>query len=134
VISSPPPASAPAPPPATAPPSADVEPVGFGQPAMTPSGLEVTAVLTKIKGGVTVTLVARDRGIHPIRVDTTSLGPHDLTFRGAPVPMEMTPQTKNLVPGEALVYSGRVRLPDMNSGELSFTVGGIPVSGQAAGD
>lgn len=137
----PPPAVAPAPPPPSAPPSAGPAPpsagpvpVGFDEPAMTPSGLEVMSVLTKIKGGVTVTLVARDRGAHPIKVDTTSLGPHEVTFRGEPVPMEMTPQTKRLVPGEALVYSFQVKLPDMNSGELSFTVGGIPVSGQAAGD
>jgi hypothetical protein len=36
--------------------------------------------------------------------------------------------------GEALVYSCRVTLPDMNVGQLSFTVAGVPVSGPAAGD
>jgi hypothetical protein len=67
-------------------------------------------------------------------VNTASLGPHDVTFRGATVPTDMAAQTKRLVPGEALVYSCRVNLPDMNPGELSFTVAGIPVRGQAAGD
>jgi hypothetical protein len=46
----------------------------------------------------------------------------------------MTPVTKKLVPGEALVYSCRVKLPDMNAGEMAFTVAGVPVTGQAAGD
>lgn len=109
-------------------------PVGFAEPAVTPGGLEVMSVLTKVKGGVTVTLVARDRGTQAVNVDTTALGPHDVTFRGEPVPMEMTSQTKRLVPGEALVYTCQVKLPDMKPGELSFTVAGIPVSGQAAGD
>lgn len=46
----------------------------------------------------------------------------------------MSARTKKLYPGEALVYPCRVRLPDMNFGELSFTVAGVPVSGQAAAD
>jgi hypothetical protein len=115
-------------------PPTPVVPVGFAQPAVTPNGLQVMSVLTKIKGGVDVTLVAQNRGDHSVSVDTASLGPHDLTFRGAPVPVQMTPVTKKLVPGEALVYSCRVKLPDMNAGEMAFTVAGVPVTGQAAGD
>jgi hypothetical protein len=128
-------APAPAPSAGGSPPSAGaVVPVGFAQPAMTPAGLEVTSVLTKVKGGVDVTLVARNRVDHPVAVDTASLGPHEVTFRGAPVPMQMPQRTKTLVPGEALVYSCRVTLPDMNVGQLSFTVAGVPISGPAAGD
>jgi hypothetical protein len=111
-----------------------VVPVGFAQPVVTPTGLAVTAVVTKVKGGVLLTLVAQNRGSQPITVNTADLGPHVVTFRGSPVPVELTPQTKKLVPGEALVYSCRVRLPDMNAGEMSFTVAGMPIRGFAAGD
>jgi hypothetical protein len=111
-----------------------VVPVGFAQPVVTSTGLAVTAVVTKVKGGVLLTLVAQNRGSQPITVNTADLGPHEVTFRGSPVPVELTPQTKKLVPGEALVYSCRVRLPDMNSGEMSFTVAGMPIRGFAAGD
>jgi len=127
----------PAPPPApgtssTAAPA--VVPVGFAQPAVTPNGLEVTSVVTKIKGGVDLTFVAQNRGERPVAVNNADLGPGTVTFRGAPVPMEMAHLSKKLAPGEALVYSCRVKLPDMNSGDMSFTVAGVPVSGQAAGD
>jgi hypothetical protein len=111
-----------------------VVPVGFAQPAVTSTGLAVTAVVTKVKGGVVLTLVAQNRGSQPITVNTADLGPHAVTFRGSPVPVQLTPETKKLVPGEALVYSCRVRLPDMNSGEMSFTVAGMPIRGFAAGD
>jgi hypothetical protein len=111
-----------------------VVPVGFAQPVVTSTGLAVTAVVTKVKGGVLLTLVAQNRGSQPVTVNTADLGPHVVTFRGSPVPVELTPQTKKLVPGEALVYSCRVRLPDMNSGEMSFTVAGMPIRGFAAGD
>jgi hypothetical protein len=111
-----------------------VTPVGFAQPTVSIEGLEVMSVLTKIKGGVDVTLLVQNHGNTPITVDNTSLGPHDVTFRGQPVPMEMAPARKKLSPGEALVYPCRVHLPDMELGELSFTVGGVPVSGPAAGD
>ena len=129
----------PAPPPVSAPPApttttAPVTRVGFSQPAVTAEGLQVTSVLTKIKGGVDVTLVVQNQGNGPTTVDASGLGPHDVTFRGQPVSTEMGPLTKKLIPGEALVYACRVHLPDMNAGELSFTVGGVPVSGQAAGD
>jgi hypothetical protein len=117
-------------PPAPGPPQS----VGFAQPAVTATGLEVVSVLTKVHGGVDVTIVASNRSDQPITVDATNLGPHDVTFRGAPVPTQMTGQSKKLVPGEALVYPCRVSLPDMNSGQLSLTVAGIPVSGPAAGD
>jgi hypothetical protein len=111
-----------------------VSPIGFAQPTVSVEGLEIMSVVTKIKGGVDVTLLVQNRGNTPITVDTARFGPHDLTFRGQPVPMDVAPQTKKLVPGEALVYPCRVHLPDMNLGELSFTVGGVPVSGPAAGD
>jgi hypothetical protein len=111
-----------------------VVPVGFAQPAVTSTGLAATAVVTKVKGGVVLTLVAQNRGSQPITVNTADLGPHAVTFRGSPVPVQLTPETKKLVPGEALVYSCRVRLPDMNSGEMSFTVAGMPIRGFAAGD
>jgi hypothetical protein len=111
-----------------------VVPVGFAQPAVTSTGLAVTAVVTKVKGGVLLTIVAQNQGSQPITVNTADLGPREVTFRGSPVPVELTPQTKKLVPGEALVYSCRVRLPDMNSGEMSFTVAGMPIRGFAAGD
>lgn len=114
--------------------SAAVVPVGFNQPAVTPNGLEVTSVVTKIKGGVDLTFVAQNRGERPVTVNNADLGPGTVTFRGAPVPMEMGHLSKKLVPGEALVYSCRVKLPDMNSGDMSFTVAGVPVNGQAAGD
>jgi hypothetical protein len=114
--------------------AAPVTPVGFAQPTLSAEGLEVMSVLTKIKGGVDVTLMVQNQGNAPITVDNASLGPHDVTFRGRPVPMELAPVRKKLVPGEALVYPCRVHLPDMNLGELSFTVGGVPVSGPAAGD
>jgi hypothetical protein len=48
--------------------------------------------------------------------------------------MQMPQRTKTLVPGEALVCSCRVAPPDMNVGQLSFTVAGVPASGPAAGD
>jgi hypothetical protein len=111
-----------------------VTPVGFAQPTLNVEGLEVMSVLTKIKGGVDVTLLVQNRGNRSVTVDNTDLGPHDVTFRGQPVPMEMAPVRKKLVPGESLVYPCRVHLPDMDLGELSFTVGGVPVSGPAAGD
>src|SRR5882757_2352234 len=114
--------------------SGAVVPVGFNQPAVTPNGLEVTSVVTKIKGGVDLTFVAQNRGERPVAVNNADLGPGTVTFRGAPVPMEMAHLSKKLAPGEALVYSCRVKLPDMNSGDMSFTVAGVPVSGQAAGD
>jgi len=114
--------------------AAAVVPVGFAQPAVAPNGLEVTSVVTKIKGGVDLTFVAQNRGERPVTVNNADLGPGTVTFRGAPVPMEMGHLSKKLVPGEALVYSCRVKLPDMNSGDMSFTVAGVPVSGQAAGD
>jgi len=131
-VSAPPPLPPAAPTTTEAPPP--VQRVGFAEPAITAEGLEVVSVLTKIKGGVDVTLVVRNTGNSPVTVDALSLGPHDLTFRGQPAPMEMAPLTKKLSPGEALVYPCRVRLPDMDLGELSFTVGGVPVSGPAAGD
>jgi hypothetical protein len=118
----------------TATPAPPVAPVGFAQPTVSVEGLEVMSVLTKIKGGVDVTLMVQNRGNTPITVDNARLGPHDVTFRGQPVPVEMTPARKKLSPGEALVYPCRVRLPDMDVGELAFTVGGVPVSGPAAGD
>jgi hypothetical protein len=127
----------PAPPPAPATTSASsgaVVPVGFAQPAVTPNGLEVISVVTKIKGGVDLTFVAQNRGERPVTVNNADIGPGAVTFRGAPVPMEMAHLSKKLAPGEALVYSCRVKLPDMNSGDMSFTVAGVPVSGQAAGD
>jgi hypothetical protein len=108
--------------------------VGFAEPTISAQGLEVMSVLTKIKGGVDVTLMVQNQGNTPITVDNASLGPHDVTFRGQPVPMELAPVRKKLVPGEALVYPCRVHLPDMNVGELSFTMGGVPISGPAAGD
>ncbi|GAA5130355.1 hypothetical protein [Pseudonocardia adelaidensis] len=131
VAAPPPPATAPAAPTTT---SAPVAPVGFAQPTVNVEGLEVMSVLTKIKGGVDVTLLVQNHGDTPITVDNATLGPHDVTFRGQPVAIEMAPARKKLSPGEALVYPCRVHLPDMNLGELSFTVGGVPVSGQAAGD
>jgi hypothetical protein len=132
--------SPPAPPPTTAQaaptetPAPTVTPVGFAQPTVTVGGLEVMSVLTKIKGGVDVTVLVQNQGNSPVTVDNTELGPHDVTFRGQPVPMEMAPTHKKLVPGESLVYPCRVHLPDMNLGELSFTLGGVPVKGSAAGD
>ena len=111
-----------------------VVPVGFAEPAVSSTGLAVTALVTKIKGGVVLTLVAQNRGSQPITVNTGNLGPGDIRFRGAQVPMEMAHETKKLVPGEALVYPCTVRLPDMSPGEMSFTVAGQPISGQAAGD
>jgi hypothetical protein len=111
-----------------------VVPVGFAQPVVTSTGLAVTAVVTKVKGGVVLTLVAQNRGSRPITVNTADLGPREVTFRGSPVPVQLTPETKKLVPGEALVYPCRVTLPDMNSGEMSFTVAGMPIRGFAAGD
>jgi hypothetical protein len=134
------PATVPAPATSTAPAaptpetSTPVTRVGFAQPTVTAHGLEIMSVLTKIKGGVDVTLLVQNQGNAPITVDTASLGPHDLTFRGQTVPIEMAVLTKKLSPGESLVYPCRVRLPDMNIGELSFVVGGVPVSGPAAGD
>jgi hypothetical protein len=130
----PPAPAAPAGPTATETRAPPVTPVGFSQPTVTVEGLQVMSVLTKIKGGVDVTLLVQNNGNSPITVDNSDLGPHDVTFRGQPVPMEMAPAHKKLVPGESLVYPCRVHLPDMNLGELSFTVGGVPISGQAAGD
>jgi hypothetical protein len=129
VAAPPPPARAA---PTTTPPA--VAPVGFAQPTVTVEGLEVMSVLTKVKGGVDVTLVVRNQRNDRVTVDTASLGPHDVTFRGQPVQVQSPPLTKRLGPGEALVYPCRVHLPDMDLGELSFTVGGVPVSGPAAGD
>jgi len=111
-----------------------VVPVGFAQPAVTPTGLAVTALITKIKGGVMLTFVAQNRGDAALTVNTAILGPGTVTFRGATVPMQMAYQTKKLVPGEALVYPCLVKLPDMNAGDMSFTVGGVPITGRAAGD
>jgi len=111
-----------------------VVPVGFAEPAVSSTGLAVTALVTKIKGGVQLTLVAQNRGSQPITVNTGNLGPGAIRFRGAQVPMQLTHETKKLVPGEALVYPCTVRLPDMSPGEMSFTVAGRPISGQAAGD
>lgn len=129
-VAAPPPPAAPT----TAETTAPVTPVGFAQPAVTVEGLEILSVLTKVKGGVDVTLVVRNEGNERVTVDTASLGPHDVTFRGQPAQTETAPLTKRLSPGEALVYPCRVHLPDMDLGDLSFTVGGVPVSGQAAGD
>lgn len=132
------PATAPAPSTAPAAPTAEtsapVARVGFAQPTVTAEGVEVMSVLTKIKGGVDVTLLVQNQSNAPITVDTATLGPHDLTFRGQLLPIEMAVLTKKLSPGESLVYPCRVRLPDMDMGELSFTVGSVRVSGPAAGD
>jgi len=111
-----------------------VVPVGFDEPAVSSTGLAVTALVTKIKGGVVLTFVAQNRGSQPITVSTGNLGPGAIRFRGAQVPMQMAHETKKLVPGEALVYPCTVRLPDMSPGEMSFTVAGLAISGQAAGD
>jgi hypothetical protein len=108
--------------------------VGFAQPALTPTGLEVTSVFTKVKGGVSITVVAQNSSKEPITVDTNSLGPHDVAFRDLPVAVRMDRQVKKLAPGEALSYPCRVTLPDMKAGLLTFTVDGTRVSGRAQGD
>ncbi|MHA6794389.1 hypothetical protein ACVGVM_12910 [Pseudonocardia bannensis] len=110
-------------------------PVGFAEPAVGARNLQVTALISKTSGGVSVTIAGVNIGNEPVTVVPRDLGPTGLTFRGASVPMSDPPAVrKRLVPGEAIVYACTVELPDMNSGTLAFTVAGVPISGQAAGD
>ncbi|GAA5175683.1 hypothetical protein GCM10023321_82230 [Pseudonocardia eucalypti] len=111
-----------------------VRPLGLAEPAPAPNGLVVTALVTKMKGGVVLTLVAQNNGDKPVRTSTDELGPGKVTFRGAAAPMDMPHQAKLLAPGESLVYPCRVRLPDMDTGEMSFTFAGITIIGKVAGD
>lgn len=109
------------------------KPVGFAQLVNTPTGLEVMAVVTKMKGGVLVTVLAQNNGDQPVTVRSAELGPAAVAFRGEEVPTRLSRQSRRLAPGEALVYPCRVRLPNMSSGDLSFTVAGVQVSGRATG-
>lgn len=111
-----------------------VRPLGLAEPTPAPNGLVVTALVTKMKGGVVLTLVAQNNGDKPVRTGTDELGPGTVTFRGAAAPMDMPRQSKLLAPGESLVYPCRVRLPDMDTGEMSFTFAGITIIGKVAGD
>lgn len=108
-------------------------PVGFAQLVNTPTDLEIMAVVTKMRGGVLVTVLAQNNGAYPVTVRSAQLGPAAVAFRGVPMPTHLSRQSRHLAPGEALVYPCRVRLPDMSTGELSFTVAGVQVSGRATG-
>jgi hypothetical protein len=88
----------------------------------------------KVKGGVRLTIALTNTSDIPIIVDTGGLGPHDPRFNNATVPMTMIPVRKKLVPAEGYTYQCVFKLPTMDVGHLTFTVGSVSVAGQAAGD
>ncbi|MGH3717932.1 MAG: hypothetical protein ACRDRI_03645 [Pseudonocardiaceae bacterium] len=112
-----------------------VDPAAFAAPATDAVGMAVTVLRPeKVKGGVRLTIALANTNDIPITVDTGVLGPRDLRFNDAAVPMTMTPVRKKLVPGEGYTYQCVVKLPTMDVGRLAFVVGPVSVAGQAAGD
>jgi hypothetical protein len=109
--------------------------IGFAEPATGPAGLSLTVLPPeKIKGGVRLTIALVNNTGAPITVDTGELGPHDLRFNGATVPMTMTPTKKKLMPDEGYTYQCVIQLPTMDVGQLAFALDAMTVTGQAAGD
>lgn len=112
-----------------------IEPIGFAEPVNGPAGLSVTVLPPeKVKGGVRLTIALANTTDNPITVNTGELGPHDLRFNGAEVPMTMTPTTKKLMPEEGYTYQCVIRLPTMDMGQLALDMGSVTITGQAAGD
>jgi len=127
----------PSPPPTTQQPTTQlpVGSIGFAQAAAGPDGLSM-AVLPpeKVKGGIRLTIALVNDTSGPITVNTGELGPHDVRFDGASVPITTPITKKKLMPGEGYTYQCVVKLPTMDVGQLEFTLGSVTVAGQAAGD
>lgn len=109
--------------------------IGFAEPAIGPAGLSVTVLSPeKVKGGVRLTIALVNGTAAPITVNTGELGPNAPRFDGATVPMTMNPANKKLMPGEGYTYQCMLRLPTMDVGQLSFTLGALTFTDRAAGD
>lgn len=111
------------------------DPAAFAPPFTDAVGMSTTVLRPeKVKGGVRFTIALANTSDVPIMVDTGAMGPHDPRFNDVAVPMNMTPVRKKLVPGEGYVYQCVFKLPNMDAGQVAFSVGQIAITGQAAGD
>lgn len=109
--------------------------IGFAEPATGADGLSMTVLPPeKIKGGIRLTIALANDTNAPITVNTGELGPHDVRFDGAAVPMNTSLIKKKLMPDEGYTYQCVIKLPTMDFGQLEFTLGPAHVIGQAAGD